>query len=300
MRLAILVLAGFICSGCVNFQAVSRFARETTELTGVIRKEFSQMQELCVKQAELVIVVAGIQDDGPLKNCQTVKAGEGQLAAVSISVLDEYARALAALADDKSFDLSTDLKGLTRKAQGIAGPQGTPLLDPKQVGAFTHIAGVLADVSTATVRQAAIKRLVAESPELAVCGNLLRSFFVVSTEAPRERGAAPYEMLMTLTSDSVTYVEDALSGPLSKAEPIRTAELLREVRQRKDMLRIRSWGSTDSVPVAIVASIDTWQKALEAFSVDALAPEPEQLYLLLAELREKLLAARDAVQAISN
>jgi hypothetical protein len=120
MRILVVgALFASLVGGCANFEAVSEFSRETNKLTETLRTEFVQLDSLCAKQAELVIVVNNIQDDGPLKDCEQYQAAQGRLAGVTVDVLDNYARALAALADNKAFDLSCDLKGVASELTGL-------------------------------------------------------------------------------------------------------------------------------------------------------------------------------------
>jgi hypothetical protein len=295
------VLAASLVGGCANFGAVSEFARETSKLTDTVRTEFTQLDRLCVQQAELVIVVNNIQDEGPLKDCEQYKSAEGRLAGVTVDVLDNYARALAALADDKSFDLSANLKDVAGKLQGLRNKDGATLVNAKEVGALSAVVDVLFDIATATRRDAAVRRLIEETPNLAISGNVLRSFFVESPDAPPGRTRAPYGNFVAIANSSVTSTEISLRGPaLRQAEPIRTAELYRELQARKALFKQRVGNSPDSVPVKVAAAIDSWQQALAKFSEEALKPDPKDLRDRLKDLREKALTARKAVAGENN
>lgn len=61
----LLLLSTLLGGGCANFQAVSAFAKDTGQLTRTVKQEFAQMEDVCVRQAEVVIVATGLADDGP-------------------------------------------------------------------------------------------------------------------------------------------------------------------------------------------------------------------------------------------
>ncbi len=295
LRILTLIFAALL-SGCADFKAVSVFATQTTKMTTAVKSEFTQLEALCTEQAGLVLIVNNITDDRPLNDCEQYKKAQGQLAAVTVDVLDGYAKALAGLADDKPFDLSSDIKGVGGKLQALKDSDGKALLSAKEAGALTKIADVLVDVLASAKREEAIRRMVDESPDLAITGNLLKSFFVRSPSAPDSAAKTPYTNLVNLLSSSVTSTQIILSNDaMRKAEPIRTAELLREVRTRRQFLEKRDVNKADAVPTRIAAAIDAWLGALEKFSTDALLRDPKELLEQLKDLRDKANAARDAV-----
>ncbi len=294
------LLLACLLGGCANFKAVSEFANETDKLTGTIGGEFAQLESLCTKQAELSIVI-NEDNDQPLKDCEQYKAAQGRLAGVTVDVLNSYAKALAGLADDRSFDLSSDIEGVAGKLQGLKDKDGNALVNASEVGALSKIVQVLFDIVTATKREAAVRRLVAETQNLAISGNILRSFFVESPDAPPGRAKAPYTNLVAIMNSAMVSTEASLRSPAFRnAEPIRTAELRRELQTRKNFLNKRMGASPDRVPAKVAAAIDAWQEALKKFSEDALKPDPKDLFIRLKDLRAKAIAARDAIENRSN
>jgi hypothetical protein len=166
---------------------------------------------------------------------------------------------------------------------------------------LSGVVEVLLDIATSARREAAIKRLVDETPNLAVSGNVLRSFFIESPNAPAGRAKAPYANLVAIANSSIASTEASLRGPaLRHAEPIRSAELYRELQVRKAMLGRRVGNSPDSIPGKVVAAIDSWQGALTKFSEEALKADPKSLRDSLKDLREKAIAARDAIHGRTN
>ncbi len=297
-----MVCAVLVClmTGCANFKAVSAFATETSKLTGTIGNEFSQLASLCVKQAELSIAIND-SDDQTLKDCEHYKAAQGRLAGVTVDVLDNYAKALSALADGKSIDLSSHIEGLAAKAKNFKDQDGKALADDKQVAALSKVAQVLVDVVTSARREAAIRRLVEQTPNLKITGDILRSFFHVSPSAPIGHANAPYSNLIAIMTSAAASNDTSLRSPaFAEKEPIRTAELRLDLKATGALLAKRTLTAPDGVPARVVAAIDAWQAALTRFADDALDPDPKELFTRLDDLRSKAIAARDAIENRNN
>jgi hypothetical protein len=154
------------------------------------------------------------------------------------------------------------------------------------------------DVATSARREEAVRRLVAAAPGFRRIGEGLRSFFVASTAPSGGPDRAPYASLVALASSSIVSTQASLASPaLRAAEPIRTAELRRQLQARAVQLQTRRSELPAGVPVRIAAAIDAWLQALDSFAAQALQPEPLQLLQRLADLREQVASARVAVDA---
>jgi hypothetical protein len=299
-RFVVLIALTFL-GGCANFRAVSEFSQRTTQVTSVVRSEFSALDGLCRDQAELTIVVNNIKDEGPLKSCQSYSDSQGRLAAVTLDVLDDYAKALAGLANDSSFDISSDIDALGGKIQGLQDASGQSLVNATEVGALTKLVSIIADVATQAQRKAAVERLVSEKEDLQVTGKLLRSFFVRDPAAPPGRADAPYVNLVALTADSLRFSTSTLaSSQFQRAEPIRSVELLRASEARRKQLDARQGTSPDNVPAIVVAAIDAWLAALDTFERDAFHPDSKQLIDQLQDIRKKANDAKAALEALKG
>jgi hypothetical protein len=297
--LVLLTLA--LLSGCANFRAVSEFSQRTTQVTSVVRSEFSQLDAVCRDQAELTIVVNNIKDDGPLESCKSYRDAHGRLAAVTLDVLDDYAKALAGLANDSSFDISSDIDALGSKIQGLQDASGRSLVNATEVGALTKLVSIIADVASQAQRKAAVERLVSEKQDLQVIGKILRSFFVRDPAAPPGRADAPYTNLVALTADSLRSSTSTLATPqFQKAEPIRSVELLRASEGRRKQLDARQGTTPDKVPATVVAALDTWLAALDTFERDAFHPDSKQLIDQLQDIRKKANDAKAALDALKR
>ena len=289
-----------ILGGCANFQAVSDFSRSTTQMTSVVRSEFANLDALCVDQAELTIVVNDVRDEGPLNACRSYRDAQGRLAALTLDVLDDYALALAALANNSTFDVKSDVESLGSRLQGLHDASGRSLVNSAEVGALTKLVSIIADVATQAQRKAAVERLAAEKNDLATSGKILRSFFVRDPAAPPGRAEAPYTNLVALTADSLRFSTSTLSSPqFRKAEPVRSLELLRASESRRRQLDARQ-GACGSVPTRIAATIDAWLAALDTFERDAFRPDSKQLIDELKDIRKKAGDAKEALNALNH
>ena len=285
-----------LLSGCANYRAVSTFGNETTTMTGVVKDEFDQIETLCVRQAELAIVVSNLPNDGPIDQCRRSKRAQGQFAALTVVVLDNYAEGLSALADDKSFDLSPEMKTMSGRVRGLKDNAGNPVVSAREATALSTVSDVIVNAFASARRDEAVKQMVAATPDLMVVGQSLRAFFVAPADASPAGPKAPYANLVTVISGSGSSTQSLLeSSPMRRAEPIRTAELLRDLRTRQKLLAKRAYDVADSVPARVVAAIDAWLDALQKFSTDALKPDSRELVDRLKALRNATRAAKDAV-----
>lgn len=290
LRLMVLVAVA-VLSGCANYKAVSQFSSDTTAMTGVVRNEFVQLEVLCADQAELVIVVNNIADDRPLAACEQYRRTQGRFAAITVDVLDGYAQGLGALADDKPFDLSADMKSVGGKVKALKDGTGSTVITASEADALVRISDLLVEALASARRDEAVHRMVQATPDLAILGNALKSFFVRPPGASDGAAKAPYANFIGVVASSTASTQAILqSPPMRKAEPIRTAELLRELRVRQLALGRRDANSSGSVPTRIGAAIDAWLSALDRFSTDALKPDSH-------EMRDRLATLRDAIRA---
>ncbi len=289
-------LVAVLVSGCANYRAVSAFGGDTTSMTTVVKSEFDQIETLCVRQAELAIVVSNIGNDGPIDQCARNRRAQGLFAALTVEVLDGYAQGLSALADDQPFDLSPDVKSVGGKVRALKDNAGNALVSTREADALSSVATILVDVLASAKRDEAVRQMVAATPDLTIVGQSLRAFFVQAPGAPSNAPKAPYTNLVAVISSSASSTQPILeSTPMRKAEPIRTAELLRELRTRQKLLARRAPDAPNSVPASVVAAIDAWLVALQKFSTDALKPDSRELIDRLKTLRTEIRKARDAV-----
>lgn len=295
LRSVVLIAVAFLY-GCANYRVVSAFGGETSKMTTVVRSEFDQLEALCVHQAELVIVVNNIKGDAPLDQCQRTKRAQSQYAALTVDVLDGYADSLGALADDKPFDVSPELRAVGSKVRALKDGTGSTVLSAKEADALTGVADLLVNALATVKRDEAVRRMVAATPDLTVIGKSLKSFFVQAADAPANAPKAPYANFIGVIASSSNSTQLLLdSTPMRKAEPIRTAELSRELRTRQKLLARRGPDGSDSVPAKVVAVIDAWLAALQKFSTDALKPDSQDMIDRLRALRDATRFARDAV-----
>ena len=292
LRLGVLVAAALL-SGCASYKAVSQFSGETTSMTGVVKTEFAQLDSLCVDQAELVIVVNNLPDDRPLAVCEQYRRTQGRFASLTVDVLDGYADALAALADDKPFDVTGDMRSVGGKVKALKDRGGNAVVSTRDADALTRISDLLVEALASAKREDAVRRMLQATPDLVVLGNGLKSFFV-QAPGPASATRPPYANFVMVVSTSTASTQSVLqNAAMRKAEPIRTAELLRELRTRQAALDKRDANSVGSVPVRIGAVIDAWLAAVDRFATDAFKPDSRELRDRLTTLREAIRTARD-------
>lgn len=285
---ATVLIAGL--SACANYRAVGEFGARTEEMTQVVRQEVAQVDTLCASQAELNVVLSNDASEAALKDCAAYSAAQGRFADVTIDVLDNYAQALKAIADGRRFDLDSDLNNLSAKVAGLKDSAGKPVAAGPEVTALSQVVAVLADLVTTRKRDQAVRRLVAETPNLKTTGDILRRYF----EGP----AAPYRNIVGVIGDTAKTNETLLKqDKMRQAEPIRTLELLRATRGERAMLAARNSDAPDGVRAKVVIAIDAWQAALQSFSRRALDTDYRELGERLKDLRK---AVKSAYQAISS
>jgi hypothetical protein len=295
------LLVGGCLAGCANFSAVSNFAKTTTSMTGTARTELNDLDRLCHDQAELTIIVNAITDDGPIKTCDAFRDAQGRFAAVTLDVLDAYATALAALANDSSFDVSTAIETLGAQVQGLKTAGGQSIANEAQVNAISRLLDIVGEAVTQHERKAAVERLVAEKDDVKTCGRVLRSFFARDPDAPTAAPFPPYVTIVALTFDALASTDRTLGLPqFRNAEPIRTLELTRASAARRQQLLGRSGNAPDMPPATVVAMIDSWLVAVDIFATEAFRPDPQQLLKQLQDVRKKALDAKAAVKTLSH
>jgi hypothetical protein len=288
-RLLPALLVASAITGCANYRAVSTFAHETSSMTAVLKGEFTELATLCVQQAELVLVVNDIDDDKALAQCDASRRTQARFASVTVDVLDDYAAALAALADDRNFDLSPSVRSTVGKLEALKDGSGNPVVGAADADAIKRIAALLVDVVDTRKRDEAVDRMIRASPDLTVLGSTLKAFFVSPLGAAAK---APYANFVAVIAGSAISTQLLLqSRPMRQAEPIRTAELLRALRVRRKLLDQRQ----SAVPERISAAIDAWLAALDRFTVDARKPDSLEWLARLEALREATRIAREAV-----
>jgi hypothetical protein len=289
IRLLSTLLVASAIGGCANYRAVSTFAHETTSMTAVVDGEFTELATLCMQQAALALAVDDIDDDRALAQCEADRRTRGRFASVTVDVLDGYAQALAALADDRRFDLSPSVRSTVGKVEALRDGAGDPLIGTADADAIKRIVALLVDVVAARGRDEAVDRMIAATPDLVVLGRTLKAFFVAP---PGATTSAPYANVVAVIAGSATSTRLLLqSRPMRQAEPIRTAELLRELRVRTKLLDQRD----HAVPTRIAAAIDAWLAALDRFAIDARQPDSRDWLARLEALREATRVARAAV-----
>jgi len=291
-------LIALVLSGCANFKAVGDFGTETQRMASTVHSEVSALQSLCKQNASFIVAVYNVPDDAkrhPAKRCESYRRTFGELAAVTADTINDYGKALTALANDQSFDLSNDVKSTTSKLGAIKDADGNAFVSAEQIGVIAKVLDLLAEVWAKGQREQGIKRLIEAKPYLVANAQIMRSFFVTDPSKPTAL-ASPYDDIVGIATDRYKDLVDTLNDPDFRAkEPIRTQELRIAVQPIGDDLIVRRPGPS-GMGAKVAATIDDWIKTLDTFERDALKPDPKALYEQLKALREKVIDLRVALR----
>jgi hypothetical protein len=293
MRIIAVLLTGLsVClGGCANFKAVGDFARATQQVTAPVREEMSFMTATCVQQAGLR---SGFELDATFKRIAACHGTDEALQALqreTIDVMDLYAAALLALADDEKFDLSADIEATTAKLAAIRTRSGSGPVSEGQAGALSKILSLIADAWLQKERAQGIRMLVDAGPELAGVGRTLNTFFKSPTGAQ-----APYARLVRQSQAEADAVSAALQSDIVlRADPIRAAELRLEQWKVHRSLAQRTGPS--NVGDRMAGALDAWLESIPVFREQALRPDPLALYEKIRVFRARALEARDAAES---
>jgi hypothetical protein len=289
-------------AGCANYKAITEFAGETTKMAGAVRQEIQQVGRLCNDAADVRVLLAESTPTGDVqaakglkKSCELTGDATVAFQEVTVDTLDLYAQTLLAMVDDKQFEVRSAIQGTTNKLASLKDRAGNPLVSQPKVTAVGSVLALLADVVVKAQREEGIRRLVAAGPDVVANARTLRGFFV------KESQQADYDGWLTTTSNlsQGSAIGLALGKPLASAEPIRAAELRRQIATTQEAIdaRLAKPGTPGQVPTKIIAAIDAWIASVPLFQEEALRPDPRALLHQLDDFRTKTLEARDAIEA---
>lgn len=291
-----------LLAGCANYKAVTRFAGETTKMTGSVRQELQQVGKLCNDAADVRVLLAESTPTGDVEAAKSLKkscelTGDATVAfqEVTVDTLDLYAKTLLAMVDDNHFEVRSAIQGTTKKLAGLKGSDGKPIVSEPKLTAVGSVLSLLADVIVKAQREEGIRRLVAAGPDLVANARILRTFFVNQTHQSDYDGWLTTTALVSRGSE----ISVGLGKPMALAEPIRTAELRRQIALTGKALEPRQVkaGKPGEVPTKIVAAIDAWIASVPVFQQEALKPDSRALLDKLNDFRAKTIEARDAIEA---
>jgi hypothetical protein len=267
-------------------------------MASTVQAELSALRSICKQNASFMVAVFDIPDGDkrhPAKRCESYSRTFGELAAVTADTIDDYGKALTALANDQSFTLSNDVQSTTSKLGAIRDSDGNALVSPQQLGVITKVLDLLAEVWAKGQREQGIRRLIEAKPDLVANAQILRSFFVADPSKP---GAvsSPYDDIVGIATERYDDLVATLNDQAFRArEPIRTRELRVAIQTLGDDLKDRAPGPS-GMGAKVASTIDEWIKSLDTFERDALKPNPEALYAQLKVLRVKVIDLRDALR----
>ncbi|WP_457325491.1 hypothetical protein [Roseateles sp. P5_E11] len=299
---AIAALAVLALAGCANYKAITNFAGETTKMTGAVRQEIQQVAKLCNDAADVRVLLSESTPTGDVEGAKALKkscglTGDATVAfqEVTVDTLELYAKTLLAMVDDKQFEVRSSIQGTAKKLSALKDKDGASIVNPKKVTAVASVLSLLADVLVKAEREDGIRRLVAAGPDLVANARVLRSFFVDEAQQSNYDGWLTTTARVTRGSE----ISVGMGKPMAVAEPIRTAELRRQIGVTSKAIdsRLAKAGKAGDVPTKIVAAIDAWIVSVPVFQQEALKSDPRALLNQLDDFRTKTLEARDAIEA---
>lgn len=294
--------AVLMLSGCANYKAITTFAGETTKMTGAVRQEIQQVAKLCNDAADIRVLLAEASPTGNVdaarglkKSCELTGDATVAFQEVTVETLELYAKTLLAMVDDKQFEVSSAIQGTTKKLTSLKDKDGKAIVSAPKVTAVGKVLSLLADVIVKAQREDGIRQLVAAGPDLVANARVLQSFFVNDDRQP------DYDGWLTTTGEisQGSAVIVGIGKPMATAEPIRTAELRRQIASTNKAInsRLAMPAKPGDVPAKIAAAIDAWIASVPAFQQEALKPDPKALLNQLDDFRTKTLEARNAIEA---
>lgn len=297
LRVFMTLLAISLLSGCANLGAVKDFAASTQDMTNTLRTEMQQVSKLCEGPADMRVLLdeaQGRQDapGGMGKRLKAACAGLGKestaLQTLTVEALQAYGAALAAVADDKRFDVRASIEATGKKVASLPAPEGGSLVDKAKVGAVTRLLALVGDALARQQREDALRQLLGAEDSLLGVGQAMRGYFVPTATS----GASAYQNVVAtaqgLRADLLTDLD-----AFKEKEPIRVAELRRSLPPDKAFTE-RDARQCGALPGRMAVLIDRWLALVPVFRQEALRPPAKALLEALDDLRKDVRDTRDA------
>lgn len=170
--LAPFVLA-LLSTGCTNLPAVRTYAGETRKLAAAFQPMLEGSTRACTENFVRKKLVSATSFDAEATAeaakgiCGPIEEDNEAIAALNI-LLEEYADALAALADDKVVTYKKELGDLRTSLGKVKKPgTDTKLLDPDRLTAIASLADVLGRLATQSIQSSTIASLLGHEEAVA-------------------------------------------------------------------------------------------------------------------------------------
>jgi hypothetical protein len=312
-------------TGCANFEAAKEFAKQGNDITTAVNAEIAFVAKGC---ADSVGMYRALQADptvtGPLdKACEAQDKALGELAASTLDLFGKYNKALAAVAEDKNYDLSASFKSTADRLKALKEKSG-PIIKGEDVDVALKAANLLSDLTLRVVRARELKQLVAAGDtNWAAVMSPLKTYFGPHA-GNRQVVPSPYEISIRANEsplEAAVAMARSVSGPkLSgdgpgcvvpsnrteafeiRCETMWARQLNYQVTQKRKAFQDRLPNPSkpdEPAPTAkkIHEAIDAWLAAHAVLREEISNPSATQVWAALQQLKGRVDELDEALKA---
>lgn len=314
-----------VLTGCANFEAAKEFAKQGDDITTAVNAEIAFVTKGC---AESVAMYRSLQADptftGPLdKACEAHDKALGELAASTLDLFGKYNKALAAIAEDKNYDLSASFKSTADRLKALKDKSGS-IIKGEDVDVALKAANLLSDIILRVVRARELKQLVAAGDiNWTAVMSPLKTYFGPHADN-MQVVPSPYEISIRANDsplEAAVAMARSVSGPKLmgdgpgcvvpsnrteafeiRCETMWARQLSYQVAQKRKALEDRLPNPskpTEPAPTAkkIHEAIDAWVAAHAVLREEISKPGATQVWAALQQLRGRVDELDEALKA---
>lgn len=216
----LVVLAAACIAGCAaNLEGVRRFASDTGVLVHGVNIQLAYLPVSCAHRLTLVELLHG-SDADISRQTKTVCDDLAVSAKVAVGMtkgVDEYAKALGALAQDSLATYSSELDGLAGSLKNLKKSDNAPVVSTDKADALNRLTDLILEAATRGMRQRELKAMLAEHDSLATIIGQLASMM-----------ESDYVVALKLEQGEYATKLRTLRRVYEEKEPIRVRELERD------------------------------------------------------------------------
>ncbi len=221
------ILAACVSGCAANLDGVRRFASDTDTLVGGVNTQLAYLPVSCEHRLSLVELIHGSDADishQPKTACDDLAVSAKAATEMTMGV-DEYAKALGALAQDNLATYSSELDGLGASLKNLKKSDQSPVVSVDKVDALNKLTNLILEAATKGMRQHELKAMLAEHDSLATILNQLASMM-----------DSEYVVALQLEQGEYKTKLVTLKKVYGKSEPIRVRELERDFTASSNQL----------------------------------------------------------------
>ena len=180
-RLGVGLAIALQIAGCADFSAVRTYADDTSKLGASFAALADTPARLCEKQFLMqeqtrdAFVAFRIDDvrSRAAADCAPVTQERTHILSL-VALLDDYAATLAALADEKLPNYSTETKGLSTAVTGLTDRAGEPVVPAGKAKAVIGLGNLIARLATQRAARSEIRQLLEQEEAVNATTDALR------------------------------------------------------------------------------------------------------------------------------